>query len=292
MDSDKNQNQIVHVKNSHFIGKEEKDTDTEKHINGNDDEIQELNVQNFIRKNGEQKGLIEKRDGHISFIKWIFALIFCYLLISPILPLFSSVSDKAWCLAILLIPLILVMWSYIEYYSRSEAWYCCIVKGIILDLEKTHTATKWLCRIPVFFVYFFMLTVAVLYGISYNPPLNDKGQVDEFRRYLAAILYLLGFLFVLNMTKAFVDLEGAPNLLTLNMFLFYLDDNKLLEARGYKVIHFTNLCKYIQSRNDQQSFSWNDLYKLSDKPDPDASINLTWGWRVSKLLIANKDKME
>lgn len=253
---------------------------------------EELSVENFLAKNGEQKRLIMARDNVISWKKWIHLVIFVYLLISPIFQMLISASGTAWVLCFYVIPLALIIWSFIEYWARSEIWYCCLCRGIILNMEKTNEFGKWACTLPLYFVYFFFTVVAVIWALTYKPEKDEKtGESKSEMRYVGAALFLIGILFILVMTKAFVDIEGAPRLLSVNMFIFLLDDAKVLSSRGYKVVHYSQLDKYFNSRDSNAKFSWNDLYKLSHKPAADGITkwNLTWGFSLASLLRDNKD---
>jgi hypothetical protein len=252
---------------------------------------EELTVENFLAKNGEQKKLIEARDNIISWKKWIQLLIFVYLLISPIFPMLIDAGDTAWVLVFYLVPLILIIWSFIEYWSRAEIWYCCLCRGIILDMEKTHELGKWACTLPLYFVYFFFTCVTVIWAITYEPKADKDGVIKQEKRYIGAALFLIGILFILSLTKAFVDIEGSPRLLSVNMFIFYLGDVKVLSSRGYKVVHYSQLDKYFNKKDPSKVFSWNDLYQLSHEPASDGVTkwNLTWGCSLANLLRENKD---
>lgn len=258
-------------------------------VNPNDPKDEDLNVQNFLAKNGPQKLLIQQRDGNIKPTKWIFAAIFAYLLVSPLFNMFQNAAGTAWVLVLLILPIALIIWTFIEYWARMECWFICICRGIILDLEKTHSAPKWLCTIPMFFVYFFMLFVAILWAISYKPE-NDE---EFWKRYVGAALFLIGILFILTLTKGFVDLEGAPRTLSLNMFIFLLNDRKVLSSRGYKVVHYSQLANYFEKliKDKSQQFSWNEVYKLPHEADPNGITkwNIIWGCKYAPFLRKNKD---
>ena len=101
----------------------------------------------------------------------------------------------------------------------------------------------------MFFVYFFMITVAVLYAIAYEPELDENGNEKEWKRYVAAVLFLLGIIFILMLTKSVVDVEGASRTLSLNMFVHLLDDKKILKDRGYKVVHYSVFGEYVKNRD-------------------------------------------
>lgn len=266
----------------------ENKAEEEKFVNPNDPKDEDLNVQNFLEKNGPQKLLMKQRDGTISWTKWIFAAIFAYLLVSPLFNMFQNAAGTAWVLVLLLVPIAGIIWCFIEYWARMECWFICLCRGIILDLEKTHEAGKWLCTIPMYFVYFFMIFVAILWALSYHPD-ND----NEWKRYVGAALFLIGILFIIPLTKAFVDLEGAPRTLSLNMFMFLLNDPKVLSGRGYKLVHYSQLAKYVEKlRNDKSAtFSWNAVYKLSHEADPKGITkwNVIWGSSFAAILRKNKD---
>jgi hypothetical protein len=292
-----------------------------------DSQKEGLNVKDFLKRSGDQKLLLEKRDGVMGFLKYVFCLLFIYFLVSPLLPLFINVGKTAWVLVLLLVPIALIIWSYIEYWSRGEVWYQCICKGIVVDMEKTHSAGKWICTLPMIFVIFFMLFVAVLWAISYEEvkkenvtcPSNytnstnttefnntsnstdttstgseESSSNKEYKRYVGAVLYLLGIMFVFNLTKAVVDVEGAPHLLTLNMFIYLLGDKTILNDRGYKVVHYSQLGRYMLNRDSNKEFSWDELYSLGDGEDPQgiSKWNLYWGWKTTRLLSQHKDKLE
>lgn len=288
--------------------KEEKESKSEKEEEKpfvKDSQREGLNILQFLKQAGDQKLLIEKRDDVMGFLKYVFCLIFVYFLVSPLLPLFINVGKTAWVLALLIIPIIFIIWSYIEYHSRREVWYQCLTKGIVVDLEKTDSAGKWICTLPMYFVIFFMLLVAILWAISYDENATEKttcpGETPEesssskpYKRYVGAVLYLLGILFVFNLTKAFIDVEGAPHLLTLNMFIHLLGDKTILNDRGYKIVHYSQLGKYILERDQNKEFSWNEIYALGDGEDPDgvSKWNLYWGWKTNSFLSQFKEKLE
>lgn len=260
-----------------------------KFVNPDDPKDEDLNLQNFLAKNGPQTMLLKQRDGTISWTKWIFAAIFVYLLVSPLFTMFQNAAGTAWVLVLLLLPIFGIIWSFIEYWARMESWFICICRGIILNTEKTHTAPNWLCTVPMYFVYSFMILVAILWAISYKP----EGDDAFWKRYVGAALFLIGILFILPLTKAFVDLEGAPRTLSLNMFIFLLNDPKVLSGRGYKVIHYSQLANYFEKlRKDQNAkFSWNEVYKLSNETDSKgiSKWNIVWGCKYAPILRKNKD---
>jgi hypothetical protein len=247
----------------------------------------ELTIENFLKKNGEMKLLKEQRDATIGVFKFLFLIIFCYFLISPIFQLFVSAADRAWVLVLMIIPIAAICWCFYEYWSRGECWYICICRGIILDLEKTNKPVMWLCTFPMIFVYFFLILVAVLYAISYKP----ASEEAFWKRYVAAALYLIGILFIISLTKTIVDVEGSNRLLSVNMFVHLLGDVDVLKSRGYKVVHFSQIGKYIAEKKPETPFSWNDIFKLSHIPDPNGASkwNLNWGFKMAKLLRVNKE---
>lgn len=251
-----------------------------------------LCVENFLNINGDQDELIKKRDEICGWTKYIQLSIFIYFLLSPIFSMLKDASSRVWVFSLYIIPLSLLIWAYIEYWSRAEAWYCCICKGIILDMEKTHLLSKWICALPMYFVYAFMITSAILYALAYEPDKNDEGITQEYKRYLGAALYLMGILFMISLAKSIVDIEGAPRILSLNMFIYHLKDPKVLTSKGYKVVHFSQIGKYLEFL-DKKSFGWNDIYRLNHKPIEDGATkwNLMWGVRIACSLKENKNKL-
>lgn len=281
------------------------DTDQNKAINNssgktladknNDMESQnELTVQNFLSKNGDQKLLLEKRDDTLSCSRYISLAIFLYLLISPIFSMLKDAGGTAWVLALYVIPLVLLIWAFIEYWCRMECWFICICRGIILDMEKTNKAPRWLCSFPMYFVFFFMIVAAVLYAISYEPEEDENGETQEWKRYIGAALFLIGILFMISLTRDIVDVEGARRLVSLNEFIYYLGDVKVLEARGYKVVHYSQIGTFLKNKKEDSDFSWNEIFKLSHEPDPNGASrwNLSWGAEMSLILRKHKDKTD
>lgn len=306
----KNSNTNNDIDNNHYNkDNDNKPVDTDKAINDNTNEAKkmgseegkvdkesesQLTVQNFLSKNGEQKLLLEKRDDTLGFTRYISLLIFLYLLISPIFPMLKDAGGTAWVLALYVLPLSLLIWAFIEYWCRMECWFCCICRGIILDMEKTTAAPKWLNTLPMYFVYFFMLVAAVLWGIAYEPKPEEDGETPEWKRYVGAALFLLGILFMLSLTRDIVDVEGARRLCSVNEFIHFLGDPKILEARGYKVVHYSQLGIFLKHKDPNTPFSWNEIFKLSHEPNPEGASrwNLTWGTQMSFILRENKDLTE
>lgn len=294
----------------------------------------ELSIANFVAKNGEMEELKKKRDAFCGPFKWVGLVIFIYLLLSPLLNIITKAGPNSWVLVFLLIPIGLIIWSYVEYWSRAECWYLCICRGIILDLQKTDSALKWLCTLPMFFVYMFLLVMVILYAVGLtgdnpNESVDFAGvraaiaaanvtTVDQIYETLSrfngsdptcsggttspiplegvpakvvdAIFYLLGYLFVLLLTKSVVDLEGGHRILTVNLFISYLKDVKVLEARGYKVVHFTQVQNYIKNKRKNDPFSWNEIFQLSHEPDSKApKVDLTWGCSLAPILREHRD---
>ena len=113
----------------------------------------------------------------------------------------------------------------------------------------------------MFFAYGFMGVLAFLVYFA------DEHS-NEIVRVWSAGLFLVGLLFVIFLVKSFVDLEGAPRLLTLNLFIHYFQNPHMLESQGFKVIHQSQLKKYIDTRGEDKEFQWDELYLLSHEPDP------------------------
>jgi len=299
--------------------KKEEDKEKEKEEKPKKPENFSLTVQNYVKLNGEMTELYKKRGDVLGFFKYIELLIFLYLLISPLFPIFVDLNDRGWVLALVILPLILLIWSFIEYYKRQECWFICICRGIILDLEKTFKPVQIFCTLPLLFVYLFMLIMAVLYATSYQPQTDACGKIvetnstdtnstttattttddeddNEWKRYSKAVLFLLGIVFIVSLTKAFVDLEAAPKTLSMNLFIFLHGDKSILEDRGYKVVHFSQLKKFMDEheKTPDNKFSWNDIFKLSAEPDPEgiSKYNLSWGISMAGTLAKYKDLNE
>merc|ERR1719210_1310599 len=133
--------------------------------------------------------------------------------------------------------IIVIMWCKIEWNNRAEVWYICLYRGIILDFPKTNTAKGWLLQIPTLLAVLFLL----IFGIVCYIGLDPKFTFKDVSYIVSAILAIVGVIFVLTPTKAYVDLEGAPHLLTLNLIVFLFEDPEMLSAKGFKVVHYSKL---------------------------------------------------
>merc|ERR1712151_310482 len=181
----------------------------------------------------------------------------------------------------------LIMWCKIEYNHRAEVWYFCLYRGIILDFPKTNTLSGWLCQKPTLIALTFLFVFGIVTYIGYDPHFNFNHVDDMF----TAILAIVGLSFVLLLTKAYVDVEGAPQLLTVNLFVHLFEDPEMLSSKGFKVVHFLNLQAFVNSKykTGDKSFSWEEVRALSHEPAKTEGVSLIGGTRMFWYLNKFKD---
>jgi len=187
---------------------------------------------------------------------------------------------------VLWVIVVLIMWCKLEYSHRAEVWHICLCRGIILDFPKTYALKGWLCQKPMFLALFFLL---IFGGVTYIG-LDPHFHFAHIKYVQQAVLAMAGLAFVFTLTKGFVDLEGAPQLLTLNLFINGLADPDLLKDRGFKVVHFTRLQSFVaKHKRGDTTFSWNDVHSLSSSEDVQEKFSLIAGIRMFLFLHRFKD---
>jgi hypothetical protein len=250
---------------------------------------QKSSLKLFLEKNPNLKLVKEARDARSGIWKLLDAGIFGFLLFSPALPIIPTMEQPA-VVGVLWVLIIAIMWCKIEYCHRAEVWYMCLYRGIIVDFPKTNKFKGWLCQPPMFLAYTFLAIFCVVTYIGLDP----NFEFDSSEKAFQAILAVVGLLFVLLLTKAFVNAEGAPALLTLNMVIDVFQDPELLNAKGFKVVHFSCLQRYVKEKGAAKdtSFSWDDLHGLSSSADKDTHISLIGGTRMWLFLSPFKDVSE
>jgi len=244
----------------------------------------ETSVAIFEEKNPKREGLIEARDGRAGFMMYVDALIFGFLLFSPCLALLPKMENKVIVLVLWVI-ILLIMWSKIEYNHRCACWYICLNRGIILDFPKTHTPKGWLLQLPTLFALTFVLSVGIVIYIGLDPDF----EFDSTENALSAVFAILGVLFVFTMTKAFVDLEGAPTL-SVNMLAFFCEDPEILKEKGYKLVKMSDLQDWMLSKKKEKGeFSWDEIHGLSDQGGKPKGCSLVAGFTLFYFIKPHKD---
>eukprot|EP01010_Urceolus_cornutus_P000919 NODE_142_length_2220_cov_310.188392_g115_i0.p1 GENE.NODE_142_length_2220_cov_310.188392_g115_i0~~NODE_142_length_2220_cov_310.188392_g115_i0.p1 ORF type:complete len:574 (-),score=96.07 NODE_142_length_2220_cov_310.188392_g115_i0:388-2109(-) len=235
----------------------------------------------FLARNPDITMMKKKRDKFQGPLKFIKAAIFAFLLFSPVLTIIPDLGSEGWVIAFLWILIALIMIFYIEYWARAECWYTCICRGIILDFRKTDKLMRWACNPIMWIAYTFIITAGVLTGLA------KEGSTKD--RIITGCLFVLGLLFVISLTKTIVDLEGSNRLQTVNLILAYFSDPELLRAKGFKMIHETQLARWQKTLKENHApFSWDQLFALSHVPC-DTKMALFWGMKTTGHLRKHKD---
>merc|ERR1719265_2610209 len=190
--------------------------------------------------------------------------------------------------AVLWVLILLIMWCKIEYAHRTEVWYICLCRGVIVDFPKTNKPAKVFTQPPMIFAIIFILIFGLVTYIGLDPNFKFEKPDEDL---LSALLTILAVLFVLTMTKSFVDMEGAPMLLTLNMVIAFFENPEFCKAQGFKVVHFANLQKYVneKKKSGSNAFNWDEVHALSSTPDGHTRISLIGGTKMWLFLKKHKD---
>ena len=211
-------------------------------------------IAQFLRCNPRLGTMKGKRDDN-GLTKWLAIAIFAYLIFSPVLIIIPKMKEPA-VVIVLWVIIGLLMLSKIEYSFRSELWFICLCRGVIVDFPKTDSARRWLCSPPVILSLVFLLVYSIVIYISLDPDFEFEeaevasGETSQGHPLLVMGLGLMGLLFILLLAKATVDVEGATGTLSLNLMLTYFDDPTLLAHRGFTVVHFSRLVEYVHTRNE------------------------------------------
>lgn len=258
-------------------------------------------IEKFLACNPKLDLIKEQRDVAIGWLKFVNAAIFGFLLFSPALGVIPQMEAK-WIVGVLWTMICLILWSYLEYQARSQLWFICLCRGVIIDFHKTDTALKWICQKPMFFSYSFIGIFVVVTYIGLDP----HFKFDDVENFQTAGLQAVALLFVIFMSKSIVDLEGSNWLLTPNLMCYYFQDPEMLEAKGFKLVHVSNLKKLVGGISlgelgsiatagllpgaaEKKPFSWNDVHALSSVPDASMSFSLVDGYRIARQLHDVKD---
>jgi len=243
-------------------------------------------VKAFLQKNPNLALVKAARDSKGGVFKFLDVAIFGFLLFSPALPIIPTMKEPAVVLTLWVL-ICLIMWCKIEYNHRAEVWYFCLCRGIILDFPKTNTLKGWLLQKPTLVAIVFLLTFGIVTYIGLDPGF----RLDDYRYALSAVLSVVGLLFVLLMTRAYVDVEGAPQLLTLNLVIHLFEDPEMLRAKGFKVVHSSNLQAFMnrKKRAGDKSFSWDEVHALSHQPEQSQNLSLCGGTKLFLFLNQFKD---
>jgi len=203
-------------------------------------------IAQFIRCNSHLETMEAKRDVN-GWVKWLLIAVFAYLIFAPILAVIPTMKEPA-VVGVLWAIIVLLCVSKIEYSHRSELWFICICRGVIVDMPKTDRAPKWLCSPPVLLalVFFLVYFIVVYVGVDPQFKFEDMDTVDS--GLAVGVLALLGILFVFLLAKATVDVEGATGTLSLNLVLTYFGDHTLLAHRGFTVVHFSQIVAFVHAR--------------------------------------------
>lgn len=273
-------------------------------------------IEKFLKYNTQLDEIKARRDGVIGWMKFVNVAVFGFLLFSPALTLIPKMKLK-WVVAVLWTIIGLILWTYLEYQARSEIWFICLCRGIIVDFHKTDSAVRWVCQKPMFFAYVFIIIFVVVTYVGLDPHLEIVAHFESHETDLAsAIMAGVGLLFVIFMSKSVVDLEGSNWLLTPNLMIAYFKDPELLAAKGFKVVHLSQLKKLVggismgeigslansvtgeltfglvdgsSASASEDQFSWNNVHALSHVADESIWFNLVDGFRISHALRAYKD---
>lgn len=244
--------------------------------------LENTSISLFLKKNPKLAALKKVRDGQGGIFKLINVAIFGFLLFAPALPIIPTMEEPAVVVALWAV-IICIMWFKIEYTHRAEVWFMCLYRGVILDFPKTNSPKGWLCQIPTFLAIVFLLTFGVVTYIGLDP----KFDIDNHEHLITAIMAIVGILFVLFLTKGFVDLEGANQLLSLNLVVFLLEDPELLKDKGFSVVHFSQLQAFVNG--DKGSFSWDRVHALSHERETRQGFSPIAGTKMFMFLKKFKD---
>lgn len=246
-------------------------------------EAKQTTVKMFLQRNTKLEKVKELREGRGGIWKVIDVLIFGFLLFSPALPIIPQMGEPLVVLVLWAL-IIMIMWCKIEYNHRAEVWYFCLYRGIILDFPKTNSLKGWICQKPTFFALTFLI---VFGGVTY---IGLAELSLDFNHGLSAIFAIAGVAFVLMLTKSFVDTEGAPQLLTLNLVIDAFEDPNMLSEKGFKVVHFTNLQALVKRKQkEDKPFSWDEVHALDYEEHKTEGISLIGGTRMFLYLNKFKD---
>eukprot|EP00668_Euglena_longa_P036086 GGOE01046377.1.p1 GENE.GGOE01046377.1~~GGOE01046377.1.p1 ORF type:complete len:448 (+),score=100.18 GGOE01046377.1:62-1345(+) len=242
-----------------------------------------LTVRNFLLLNPRLTQLKKERDKMLGWRRYLEAVIFAVTLFLPILGMVTRLKTYSWVLALLWAMIAAIMVFWIEYRCRAELWYICICRGIILDFKKTHGLKDWVLHPVMFIGYFFIVMCGVIVGLA-------STTLSDWERIVSGVLFAVGLVFVIKLIKAFIDLEGAPNTLTVNMLFFYFKNPRLMHAKGFKLVHYTQFAQYYLAQG-LNGFRWDDVFQLSERPTG-VTLSLVWGFRANWWLRRVKDMEE
>jgi hypothetical protein len=249
-------------------------------------DIPETSQAMFFEKNPYMELIARKRDDKGGIFKWIDIAIFGYLLFIPAVAAINEMKE-GWVVVFLFIIVGLLMLFKFDYAHLAESWFICISNGIILDLEKTHKAPLWLKTRAVMLALLFILIFFCVIYIGYDPNFkfgidcdasnttltaDQQDECDFVKNIVNAVLGTLVVIIAITLTKAVVCVEGDTGTLSMNMVVFMFGDPTFLSQKGFRVVHMSQLLKYINENNrrgrcpDPDTFSWDEIHKLPREP--------------------------
>eukprot|EP00667_Euglena_gracilis_P012156 EG_transcript_12455 len=241
-----------------------------------------MSVQNFLRLNPNLSILKSERDKALGWRRYLAAGLFAFALFSPVLGMVTNLKTNAWVIAVLWVIIAAITVFWIEYRCRAEVWYICLCRGIIVDFKKTHELKDWVLHRVMFLSYAFIVICGVVVGLA-------SSSLSLWQRVLTGVLFAVGLAFVVLLARSFIDLEGAPRTLSVNLLLFHFRNPRLLRCRGFQLVHYTQLCQYLSEKADVSAFRWDDVFQLAEQPAAFAHSPF-WGWRANRLLRRVKDQ--
>jgi len=205
-------------------------------------------IAQFLALNPRLSTIKAKRDTK-GWEKWLDIGIFAYLIFAPVLSKIPAMEYPA-VIIVLWIIIGLLTLSKIEYSFRSELWFICICRGVIVDMPKTDSARRWLFSPPVLLSLLFIMVYSIVVYIGLDPDFDFNA--DGGNPLLQIFLGLMGLLFIFLLAKGTVDVEGATGTLSVNLMLTYFDDPTLLAHRGLTVVHFSRLVQFVHERKEKK----------------------------------------
>jgi hypothetical protein len=197
-------------------------------------------IKTFLELNPNLERIKAERDAKGGILKWVDVAIFGFLLFSPALPLIPDMESPSVVVSLWLL-ILLIMWCKIDYGNFGEVWYILLCRGIILDFPKTDSLRGWICQTPTYFALAFMFLFGGVTYLGLDPHLD----FDSWNNAETSVLSVVGLSFVLLLTKDYVDIEGANQLLSLNLVSTYFQDPEFLKQKGFTVVHVTQLQNFV-----------------------------------------------
>uniref|UniRef100_A0A7S4GBW6 Uncharacterized protein n=1 Tax=Eutreptiella gymnastica TaxID=73025 RepID=A0A7S4GBW6_9EUGL len=243
-----------------------------------------LCLQKFLNLNPNLVDIKKKRDSTLGWMRYIKAALFAYILISPMLAFIPTLGNEGWVVALAFIIMGVIMIYYVEFWCRAEIWWMCICRGLILDYKKTHELKMWTKHPVILTALVFMIFCGIMVGVG-----KDGSTWDQI---VTGVLTVISLLFILKLCLSILALEAANRLLTVNLWMYFLDDPELLKGQGFKTIHQNELYRwYFEDfkKRGKRDFRWDELYMLADKAIPGQKEKWFWGFQISRQLRKYKD---